>query len=320
LIVSPVLLAAAATLPFQPPSTWTPLPSSVTSAQVKNVWQSRLSNGNRATFTEVVVPLPIGASTMTHGIRSALEHSGATVSSQPVRLCGAQGELLTAQQRMEGQSTILLQQIVNKGGYTYMLMYSRPQGTPADPAITAVIRGFCPSGTAAVPTLGVPANWKAVAGSGLHTVGMWLGTQPMQTMVLMKGPHMSSLSQLMGATQAPKADVPQSKYVRVVSTEQTSLCGLPAIFVRLQMNVPAMPMSMQQVVTQSTTASYGLMYAYPSSEKPDPAAIGALHTLCATGTPNILPSAQPASTAAPMPSAAPAQTPAASPAPSASPR
>ncbi|HEV3154008.1 MAG TPA: hypothetical protein VGZ02_09415 [Candidatus Baltobacteraceae bacterium] len=309
-------------LPFTPPAAWTQLPLSATSAQVKNVWQRNLAGGKHASFGEIIAPLPINPSSTATSIKNALKNGSvsSTVSAKSISLCGVPAQLITVTTASGSERTTLEQQVVTKGGYTYMLTYTRPTGTPADPAIVRIMHTFCPGEPKTLAALPVPASWKSVAGSGFESMGTWLGTAPMQTMVLLKGPQMPSLSDTLNSMEPKNQNAQSAKLVQIVSRQETALCGRPAMFITMRVNVPSLPMEMQEVITQANGTSYALLYSRPLSEPPDAAAVASLHTLCAMGVPAppaASPSAMPSSSPAPLPSPAPMAT--LAPTPSASP-
>lgn len=268
---SPVVSASPpASQPFTAPAGWTQMPSTL-ATQVRNAWVRSLSGNQTATFAEVLIPIPSAPNTSTAAV------------SKTITLCGLPATKTTATPALAGKHGVLESEVVSRGGYTFMLVYLRPQNSSADPAIEKVMAGFCPSEDGQLPPLPIPANWKASPANGFQQKGMWLGSRPLQTMLLMQGPKAASLGSALAAAQTPGSAA--KSIVTVKSRKKTTLCGLPALLVDLHVAAPSMPMDMHAAVTQNNSKLFLLIYLHPSSEAADPAALKSLQTLCAAPSP-----------------------------------
>lgn len=298
--VQAVVLAAAATaLPFAPPAGWVELPQSAVGVHVTNVWNGpKAVHGTPASFSTVTFPFPGTAEMLAGGGGKALAKAKSikTLSNTAVNLCGTHAHLVTRRVEAGGTSGILQQEIAVKGGFAYLLMYTRPATAPADPRIGAVMRTFCPSGTPKIATLKMPEGWTATGGD-MQMLGMWMGTQPGQMMMLMRGTQMSSLDQLLtdARKKALKSKSVQS-LVKVTMHKAVTMCGHPGMLVDMHLDAAPMKMAMHMALTQGNGASYVLSYMQVGSAPADPAALAALNTLCLTG-------ASPAPDTSPSPAA-----------------
>lgn len=300
-----ILGAATAMLPFTPPAGWVQLPQGAVGARVNNIWQGpKPAHGSPETFNAVAFPFP-GTVDM---LASAHPPAGSpavaikTVSASPLKLCGTPARLSTVRVRAGGVNGILLQEVAVKGGYGYMLMYTRPANAPINGEIGHIMRTFCPSGTADIPTLAMPAGWKKMGGD-LQMVGAWMGQRPGEMMMLMRGTQAASLDKLF-ASAAKDAIAKKSVKALTLTRKNALMCGYPGMLVNVQLHVPSMPMAMQMAMTQGGGTAYVLMYTHMGTAPSDPAATAALDSLCVTGA-SPAPSASPAPTATPSPAATP---------------
>lgn len=311
-VTATILAAATAALPFAPPSGWVQLPQSAVGVRAAT-WTGPAKNGAKQSFSAMVMPFPGSVDVLASKPPKSVASSGVLtqISNVPVNLCGTKGRLTTSRSNLNGTNSIIEREIAGKGGYAYMLVYARSAKAAADPSVTQLLRGFCPSGTADIPKPALPSGW--VAGSDLQMAGMWMGTRPGQMMILMQGSQAPSLNQLFSSATKQTVKAPAGKDVVTISPRQPmTMCGYPGMLVDMNVNIPPMPMSMHMALTQGDGKSYVLMYTDPSSDRADPAALTALKSLCATGaaaapSPTVSPSASasPSASVSPGPSPTP---------------
>lgn len=246
-------------LPFTPPAGWTELPARAMATQITNTWQRAASRGMPpSTFTEMVAPFAFPASAS---------------AGQRASFCGFPGRVVMNTRTTPAGRTVTIMASVTRNGYNYFMVYVRPAQLPADQAIMSVVHGFCPPTNGHIATLDAPHGWQA-SGS-ITSLGAWMGNGPMQMMNLSSGPHMVNLADVARDTGANG-----SQAISLTSKPGT-LCGLPAFFVTLAPNVPAMPVTIEQAITQNESASYMLTYMHPANAPADPAAEASLRSLCA---------------------------------------
>lgn len=261
-------------LPFQVPAGWQQMPSAMTKFDTGDHWTGRSAAGGRETFGIVVLPLPFP-------VTGPANHRP---KARQLMLCGYPASLSTTSAGLGSKGAVVQQESVMRGGYTSLLVYSRPFSMAADPNIERLFRTFCPGKAGALPSLVPPSGWKS-AGVRLTMTGMWVGKSPMQTMALMRGPAM------------PIADLRKAASLKTngkgmniaFSTRRGTLCGNPALFVTTRAANGGLGVKADTVLTTSSSASYSLAYTRVGSIPDDPAALRALQTLCAGAAPSPTP-------------------------------
>jgi hypothetical protein len=305
-----VLAAATAALPFTPPAGWAQLPQSAVSVRASTWTGPKTAHATPANFSVVVFPFPGTLDLLVSKPPADVTGSGLLkqVSSVPVKLCGVPGRIVTTRTTANGASSLVQREVTVKGGYAYMLAYTRSSNTAADPRIPAVMRAFCPSGTAQLPQPAMPAGW-AKSGSDLQMTGMWMGTRPGEVMMLMRGTQAPSLDQLFTNAKEQSVKAPSGKNVVTINpSKSVTMCGYPGMLVDMNVNIQPMPMAIHMALTQGNGLSYVLMYTQMGGNAPDPAAVAALQTLCVNGA-STAPSASPSASASPSPTPSPSSTP-----------
>ncbi len=214
-----------------------------------------------------------------------MPNTSAAAATKKIVLCGLPASRISMHATIAGKTSTIETEQGSRDGYTYMLVYSRPEDSPADSAIENVMSGFCPGKNGQIAALPIPPNWKSSPANGFEQRGVWLGLQPMQMMVLMEGPKTASLQQALAAAKPPGQVTVAHSVLSISEQKRGSLCGRPALFVTMHMNVPSMPLDMHIAATQGTAGLYMLMYMHPSSEKADSSAMKSQQTLCAQSTP-----------------------------------
>lgn len=297
--VQTLVLAVAATLPFTPPAGWVQLPQSAVGVRVSNVWQGpKTASGAKSTFSAVAFPFPATLDVLASSQSNAAAASKVLkpISTSALTLCGTPARSVVTRVSAGAASGIMQRIVTVKNGYAYMLMYSRPGGTSADPAVLQAMRGFCPSGTASMPPITMPAGWTKSSGD-LQMTGMWMGTRPGEMMMLMRGTQMGSLTQLFSAAKSGAVQGKSAKDPVHITTEKTvSMCGNPGMLVGMSVDAGPMPVTIHSALTQADGTAYVLTYTELGKTPADPAAMTALQSLCAAG-------------ASPSPSPAPSATP-----------
>lgn len=299
-----VLAAASAALPFTPPAGFVQLPATAVNVQVTNVWSSPPKAGKPASaFSTMTVPFAAFGAAVSSAMKPHTQHGPVRVlSNVPVHVCGVSARLVTMQTGTGAAAQTIQQEMLEKNGHGYMLVYTRPSGAPADKHIGATMTAFCPTAQNAIPSLTPPPGW--IVRPTMQTLGMWMGTQPGEIMTLMRVSQEIPLAKLAANLQFPgKAAGTMKKFMQIVSEKNSQLCGNPAAFVTIKFKMPEFPMTMEQVVTQAHGVSYLLNYMHPASVTPSPATEESLHSLCAA------PSTTPATAPTVAPSASPTPTP-----------
>lgn len=306
-VMTLVLAAATAVLPFTPPPAWVQLPQSAVGVHVSNVWKGpKSAHGEASSFSAVAFPFPGTVDLLASGGSRAARHTNLMrlVSKTSLQLCGVPARMLVERVQAAGVSSVLEQEVAVKNGYGYMLMYTRPSGAPADARVTQAMHEFCPSGTGTIAALQLPSGWTKSA-ADLQTVGVWMGTQPGQIMMLMRGSQMSSLDQVFNSVQHESTTAKSGKsIVKVTLHKAVTMCGLPGLLADMSITAGPAPAAMHVAITQGDGASYVLTYMQMGTSPADPAAMAALQTLCAAGA-SPVPSPSASASASPAPAATP---------------
>ncbi len=291
--VQAVVLAVVAALPFTPPAGWVQLPQSAVAGQVTNVWKGpALSGGGRATFSAVAFPFPGTVEMLTspmstlHG--SADTGAAKTISNTAIKLCGSPARMVNVRIGSGSKGAMLEQEVAVKNGHAYMLVYTRPLQHAADPAIASVMHAFCPSGTASVQTLSPPHGWTKTS-DAMQIEGMWMGTQPGQILLLMRGSPAGSLESLLGSAQQQTMKNTRRKMpLKIVQQKRMTMCGYQGLISELRITAGPMPVTVHLAVTQGSGNAYALVYTQLGTAAADKNAVASLQTLCATGaTPSL---------------------------------
>lgn len=299
-VITLVLAATTAALPFIPPVAWVQLPQRAVAVHGV-VWKGpKALHGPQPALTAVAFPSPLGVGMLSGSMsKTAGKNKFVTrISNTPLRLCGVPARMIVTRVRAAGGDNVVQQVVAARNGYGYMLMYTRPAGTPADARILHAMRAFCPSGSGTIQVLQLPAGWTKDP-TDMQTVGMWMGTQPGQMMMLMRGSQMASLDQVFTRTQEKSLTAKSGKNpVKIVVHRDVTMCGYPGMLVDVSMAGGPLAVSSHMAITQGAGASYVLSYVQMGNTANDPAAMASLRTLCAAG-------ASPAPSASPVPTATP---------------
>jgi hypothetical protein len=297
--VHAILLAAVTALPFTPPAGWVQLPQSAIGVRVNNVWKGPKQQGAvQPTFDVVAFAFPMSFEALLSGTKSAAgTNQVKMLSNTPLKLCGVPARMIVERLHAGGVTSILQEELTLKDGYAYILMYMRPSENAADARVTHAMRAFCPSGTAAAQALTMPAGWTK-SNAEMQMAGMWLGRQPGQMIMLMRGSQMGSVDQVFKASEQESIMRKSGKnVVSVTLHKQVNLCGFAGMLADVKITGGPVPMSGHVAVTQGSGVSYVLMYVNAGTSPVDPAAIAAVNSLCATGA--TMPTASPAPSPSP---------------------
>jgi hypothetical protein len=211
---------------------------------------------------------------------------GTVQSSGSPAVCGQPSAQIVIQLKNNGPILTEQEQVLD--GMTYISTYSRPAGTSADPAITAVMTNYC--GSSSLAHITPPNGWQT---NNIKILGIWLRSISENITVLSTDPRpdAAKLAQDALSTTVKTPDV------TILSSKVGTLCGNPALFVSSKAKLPTgSELQIELVTTQSSSAAYTLIYSHPATTPADPTATASLMTLCAgqsTTAPPAAPSATP---------------------------
>lgn len=250
----------AAALPFTVPAGWTQLPSGATRTTA-SVWEG--PKASRQSFAVLSMPLPI-----------PLKRAG----SRQIKVCGLSAQVTSTTAGSGANRMTVQTETLMRGGYTDMLIYSRPVSAKPNARVGAELKNFCPAAGGKLPAMAPPAGWTVKP--TFQLIGIWMGPSPMQTLILSKGPAMPSLKSAL-LEGSPKKTQKFGGGSIATSTHGGKLCGMPALFLSMRSKNSSFPLAIDGVATQSINVSYVLMYTHPTSVAASAAALESLQTLCA---------------------------------------
>jgi len=272
----------ASPLPFKPPNGWVNVLSAMPMPAFHGLWTGPKSGG---VTSNVAITSTEFAGTVERLSNQTLLGSGMLQSKVTAQhsgtICNLPARFITFSKPMGMDSLVMDQSMYVANGTAYTINYTRGATQPPDPQIQQLLGSLCPdqinSGKIAFPT-----GWSANQNQGLRSAGMWANpSSPGQMVGLIIMPYAGALSKLSGI--GVKDAIPggtTSKILTVLSRKNGTLCGSPAFFVSMKMNLGYMPMRIDQEATIYQGKAYLLTYARMNSRTPDSAALTSLKTLC----------------------------------------
>ena len=271
----------APVLPFAPPAGWQPMPS----AMVPDMMLSWMKGTQ--SFGVYRLNFPISGAQLTQALKAGSQAVGTVVSSDSTPICDAPAAKAVI--RVEDSKELLTEQMQSLDGAMYVSVYRHSESIQPDHAIDAFMGGFCGSRSLSATT--PPSGWASL---NAKLLGIWFSP---------RGPTES----VAAISRAPQSDVESwasfalsttanTSSVTILSKKTGTLCGNPAFFFTATAAPHGVPaIDVQMAATQSSSASYMLLYSHPKTSAADPAAVASLATLCIShGSPAAPPAAAPA--------------------------
>jgi hypothetical protein len=294
-----------------PPAGWKALPAdSIPSPKVS--W--RKPSGAKAlpqTFNLVSQPFPGTVQMAANSARTLFARGvfGKLTSDKSATVCSMPARTFTLDVPSGGTHLTMLQELLVKDGQLYVLTYGRPAKSAQDATMTKWLQAFCPPASGSLADVQPPSGWSASAAS-FTTQGIWIG-QPGSAVTLMTGKPLPSMSDAAAALVNGMGANGSKGALTIDSTKSGTLCGHPALFVDLNMQLGQMAMRTHEAITQNASKLAAAVYVHTTALTDDPDALAALKTLCADGA---MPTPAPSATGTPG-----ATAPSAVPSPSATP-
>ena len=201
------------------------------------------------------------------------------------KVCGQDASTVSGGGAFGKQQLAMTQQFMISNGVLYTLSYTRTPNLPDDKAAQTWMHSFCPGGLAALDAVAAPVGWrsKAPLTSPTQRLGTWRSASA-SIVMLVEAPIAESL-ETTGNRAYQFFGGSDSSVLTISSKRETTLCGNEALFLAGSLDLTFMRANMVMALTQNQQHRYIALYAHPSTEADDPAALASLQTLCADGTP-----------------------------------